>query len=930
MSNGIDIGTLTGRIELEDALSSSITSINLKLDQLDNKFTTLGHGAAEMAAGFFTAEVAFEAAKKAGEFLVETFQELTMGGAAAADISENFDHLTEQAGVLGDTLLGTLKEGTHGTIEDLTLMKTVNADLAAGMVLSNEQFKTLSEGAFALAQATGEDVASAFEKMNDAMLTGRTRSVEMLTGKIDLAEAEKKYAESLGVTADHLSEEGKLEAKRLAIIESVAAATGRLGEQTDGLDEKVAQLQTQWANYEEELAKSIATSPHVIGAFDAIQKSIVEAFGGDTEDMIKTVVGWVDNLADSVAQYGPIVVGAFKTTKEWVVSAWEAVSKAAKDYGPIVVHALSEVKDFVMDLWEATTSTWNALPDWMKEVAKDAVIAAAGIKLIDSAVGAAGGGMDGFISNWGNLTTSLTGLPILVGHVSKFGGAMKDLIAVSDFSSLSQGATSLRLMATGAVTALGPVASLGIAAAAMMAAWEIGKMDAVSDFFQKIGLRAMGYSSAQADAVIATEKLTRAQAEQAAKEKEQSDLAAQLKTSLDEMAGAMNNVKVETDGAAEVGKKNSMVLAATTEELKKQKDAMDEIASAGKTWQETLKGVSEETVKIVKQHLEAGVAADKLATAYALTATQMSAITKSLQEQQKATEITKKSIDETRVLWDEYYALIGKHSGSSFEQQKNEIKAWYDHEVAKLKDSDKNWSEHYDAIGAVAKEKLHDIEVDWDELNKHSKKSLEDQADMARKTYEEAAGHADNFTKEYIDHLKKVAEAAQRAASDWKNSLNAVVDESIAKVRTLSGEMISAAESAKRMSAGGSSDINRSNLASNAKYWGIPETMAFMMAERGFSFQEMIQAFQANMVAQWVPHGPRIPGFKEGGAGDFGDGTLAMLHGKEIITPIDKVGGMGGVNTFNFYVNGTAQESAREIKKIIMNDLKRIRQFGAA
>lgn len=221
--------------------------------------------------------------------------EIALKGAGVADVEENFKRLTSQAGQLGDTLLGTLKTGTHNTITDFELMKTVNSDLSAGMNLTDKQFGTLSKGAFALAQATGVDVKTALDTMNDAMLTGRTRALAMLTGKIDLTKAEEDYARSLGTDVEHLSEAGKLEAARIGILNSVADATERIGDQTDGLDERLAQLQTAWGNFQNDLGKTIATSRVLEAAMNGIEQAIKDAFGDSQQAAVKAVALAVDD-----------------------------------------------------------------------------------------------------------------------------------------------------------------------------------------------------------------------------------------------------------------------------------------------------------------------------------------------------------------------------------------------------------------------------------------------------------------------------------------------------------------------------------------------------------------------------------------------------------------------------------------------------------
>jgi hypothetical protein len=152
--------------------------------------------------------------------------------------------------------------------------------------------------------------------MNDAMLTGRTRAVALLTGKIDLAQAEADFAKKLGVTADQLTSEGKIEAAREVIVKKVGEAVDRLGVQTDGLGTKVKQAQVAWKDFQDELGKVIAGSPVLMTLVTNIGEALSKAFGVGKEEAVKRLGMAVDQLAISAvglaAAVAP-VVGAIGT-----------------------------------------------------------------------------------------------------------------------------------------------------------------------------------------------------------------------------------------------------------------------------------------------------------------------------------------------------------------------------------------------------------------------------------------------------------------------------------------------------------------------------------------------------------------------------------------------------------------------------------------
>lgn len=91
----------------------------------------------------------------------------------------------------------------------------------------------------------------------------------------------------------------------------------------------------------------------------------------------------------------------------------------------------------------------------------------------------------------------------------------------------------------------------------------------------------------------------------------------------------------------------------------------------------------------------------------------------------------------------------------------------------------------------------------------------------------------------------------------------------------------------------------------------------------GFGSPALAQAFQGGEISSAAFRGinnPGLfgPGFAAGGYGDFGSGTQVTLHGKEIITPIEKIGqvfGSGGGDISIVVNNNTGVEAQADARQ---------------
>lgn len=229
-------------------------------------------------------------------------------------------------------------------------------------------------------------------------------------------------------------------------------------------------------------------------------------------------------------------------------------------------------------------------------------------------------------------------------------------------------------------------------------------------------------------------------------------------------------------------------------EARKFGEAMGELNSAGLAWSGTLATVNGDVAASVKYYLEAGVSQNALATAYALTATQVKAVASALKQEQEVMEITRKSVEETAELWREYAAMKVEQGGTAVDVQVAQIQRWFDNEVAKLKDSDDNWVAHYQALEAVAGEKMRAIELDWATVGENSKAQLQQTADKAEAVYRYMLERVDQFSVETVQKFRATADAARSAADAWDMGFTTALDNVSAKATQTTDVMVGAAD----------------------------------------------------------------------------------------------------------------------------------------
>ena len=339
-----DLGEVRGLLSLRDEFSSGLALAGINLDKFANRMNhVLEAGGILLAA---------EAVKKLGESIIE----LGVHGSEINDVREGFERLAGST-QLADQMMEAMRKGTVSTVADFKLMEIGNRALQVGAVKTADQFETLTSAARVLANQTGGDLTEKISSLSSALQTGRTRGLAMQGIVVDTAEAEKKYAASLGLSRSELSKSQRLVADRIAIFEALEGITKKAGVAQLSFAEVIHQWSTAITNWNNNLASAVAASPNVMNALKQIGDAFQKAFGGASQTMLEIIMRWVNKFADAVANYGPKII-------QWVadIAAW------------------------VKKVYANVTDAWDRVPDWFKNIAEKSAMAGAAVYMTSKMV----------------------------------------------------------------------------------------------------------------------------------------------------------------------------------------------------------------------------------------------------------------------------------------------------------------------------------------------------------------------------------------------------------------------------------------------------------------------------------------------------------------------------------------------------------------
>lgn len=267
--------------------------------------------------------------------------ELGEHGAEVNDVSQGFQRFAGSADQ-ASAILTTMRAGVQGSISDFALQTDALHLMSAGVQLSTTDYGTLTKAALVLGHEGFGPTKEILDQLTQSLITGRTRTIERMTGVLDAKEAEDEYATSIGVNAKELDKAGQAEAKRQEIMQRLRDVVDAAGEQELSFADRMAQMRTAVVNANDALSVAVATSPVLGELLNSVGTSLEDAFGAHQVQTIQTLIGWINqgaiglvSMAESGLTGAKVLDDAWYGTREILANLEGAIVNVALTFARV-------------------------------------------------------------------------------------------------------------------------------------------------------------------------------------------------------------------------------------------------------------------------------------------------------------------------------------------------------------------------------------------------------------------------------------------------------------------------------------------------------------------------------------------------------------------------------------------------------------------
>jgi hypothetical protein len=218
-------------ITAKNNASAALKQVQTDLHGLDAAAKTASQGLAAITAGAGIAGIVA---------LGQQFVQLGQEGAQVERVAASFEELARSVGQSSSKMLATLQSASSGTVASYDLMLAANRAMMLGVADSSEEMGVLMQIAADRARLLGLSTTEAFDRLVAGLGRGSALILDDLAITVSAAEANDRYAASLGKTADALTEAEK---KQALINQVISDAAQSVSNQADIVDDAAARFE---------------------------------------------------------------------------------------------------------------------------------------------------------------------------------------------------------------------------------------------------------------------------------------------------------------------------------------------------------------------------------------------------------------------------------------------------------------------------------------------------------------------------------------------------------------------------------------------------------------------------------------------------------------------------------------------------------------
>lgn len=195
-------------------------------------------------------------------------------GASADRQANSLDALAQSAGTSGKAIIDAMQGASDYTIDRMTAMQAANKAMLLDVAKSPDEFARLAKVATALGRAMGQDAAKSIEDFTVAAGRQSKMIADNLGLMVGAEDANQRYAKSLGVTADQLTDAQKKQAFLTEMLRQGEAKMAEMGDSTLDTAGKFEQMSARLADTKTNAALLWANFLDATGVLDGVNAAI--------------------------------------------------------------------------------------------------------------------------------------------------------------------------------------------------------------------------------------------------------------------------------------------------------------------------------------------------------------------------------------------------------------------------------------------------------------------------------------------------------------------------------------------------------------------------------------------------------------------------------------------------------------------------------